>query len=238
MNDRDSDETEDIQCSNEKDGQEYEGYLDDIEQESIHLGFHPSTFESPHAVNIDTAASAETSSKANEFNSPNLDNSTSSLGYPTDPLMEFNNDINEQVNDQIREALKINEILAKGRFGQRPAVHSSDLKSSAKTLLSHDDSLMHDSSNFDLTNQRGRKGFYVSIDLPRSRQFGPSNSSKNSSRRKLLSPRRTNDNNKDGHIIGQEWLESVDGSALAYFNLKIIFDPNTTGFEDKVSWTL
>lgn len=34
-------------------------------------------------------------------------------------------------------------------------------------------------------------------------------------------------------IIGQEHLRGVDGSMHSYFNLKVIFEPNSTGFEDR-----
>jgi biotin operon repressor len=111
-------------------------------------------------------------------------------------------------DDEMTEALAIGKMLSNGSFGD---VLAPRIPSSASPITSSSETKQK--LGYEV-HSRPRRGYYL--------QSSP----KSASERKA-------DAISSKDILGQSHVRGVDGSVHAYFNLKVIFEPNTTGFEDK-----
>jgi hypothetical protein len=115
-------------------------------------------------------------------------------------------------DDDMNDSLEVNKMISQGSFGDSLQMYHKKIKSGTSSLSATPKSSSQSNENkigYDVVG-RQRRGYYMKL---------------------RDEPRHDIDLNPD--ILGQSHLRGVDGSVHAYFNLKVIFEPNTTGFEDK-----
>lgn len=121
--------------------------------------------------------------------------------------------IGDDDDDDMIDSLEVNKMVANGGFGDSLQMYHKKIKSGTSSLNATPKSSSQTNNDnkigYDFVG-RQRRGYYIK---PREEV--------------------KHDINRNPDILGQSYIQGVDKTVHAYFNLKVIFEPNTTGFEDK-----
>ena len=192
---------------NSKSKSDYNGYLSDLKSTESMLKkqvISSSSYKLPDNNDDDDGASSSNKDVSIMSTVSNKLNSQTSS-----PRTSIVGDDDEDLSD----ALEVNRVVTQGSFGDSLQMYRKKIKSGNSSLSATPQSSSQSNNEnkigYDVIG-RQRRGYYVNLrDEPR------------------------HDINVNPDILGQSHLRGVDGTVHAYFNLKVIFEPNTTGFEDK-----